>query len=82
LGREAKWDFNDKHRLVNVVNGKHKGKEWDNRYKKEDATNQKNSKANEMHMSDPEWGRVIDIKEKDGNDKLMGMSVVAEVVGI
>ncbi|GJX98479.1 hypothetical protein Tco_0355498, partial [Tanacetum coccineum] len=47
LGREAKWDFNDKRRFVDVVNGKHKSEEWDNMYKNVDAKNQKNSEANE-----------------------------------
>ncbi|GKD68550.1 hypothetical protein Tco_1322640 [Tanacetum coccineum] len=50
LGREAKWDFNDKRRFVDVVNGKHTSEEWDNMYKNVDAKNQKNSEANEMHM--------------------------------
>ncbi|GJR70951.1 hypothetical protein Tco_0017016 [Tanacetum coccineum] len=67
LGREAKWDFNDKRRFVDVVNGKHTSEEWDNMYKNVDAKNQKNSEANEMHM------RVIQnacyVKNKDYVDR-------------
>lgn len=79
LGKEAKWETNDKRRFVDVVSGRFKREERDNRNMDASRTNQKNSEDNERFMGDLGSNRIIEIEEKDGNSEIMARSVVGEV---